>query len=52
MAFEPVVGSYLNYDENTWNRQSRCCQTVLRLKIFSNLMCATLMENSDEGLAV
>ena len=30
MAFEHAAGICLNYDENTWDRQSRCWQTVLR----------------------
>ena len=45
MAFEPLAGTYLSYEMNTSNRQSRCYQTVLRFKMFSNLICARLMEN-------
>ena len=33
IAFEPVVGISLSYDENTRDRQSTCYQTVLRFKI-------------------
>ena len=33
MEFEPVAGTYLNYEENTCDRQSTCYQTVLRFQI-------------------
>ena len=33
MVFEPVVEIYLNYDDNTYDRQSSYYQTVLRLQI-------------------
>ena len=56
-AFEPVVGIYLNYEENTCDRHSTCYQTVLRFQIwlidiFSNLICLGLMENKHERAAV
>ena len=50
IAFEPIVGTYLNYEENTCERQSTCYQTILRFSIwlremFSNWLCLGLMEN-------
>ena len=49
MAFEHLSGISLNYDENISERQSSCCQTVLRIHIslkvmFSNSVCLGLME--------
>ena len=37
MAFEPVAGTYLNYDENKCDR---------------NLICLALMENLDKNASV
>ena len=50
MAFGHVAGNYLNYNENTCDRQSTCYQTVLRFQIwltemFSNSICLLLMGN-------
>ena len=50
MAFEPFVGTYLNYGKNTYDRQSTCHQTLLTFHIslremVSNLICLGLMEN-------
>ena len=49
MAFKHVAGSSLNSDENTFYRQSKCYQAVLRFHIcvkqtFSNSICLGLME--------
>ena len=57
MAFEHVSGISLNYDKQTCERQSTCCQTVLRSQIwlkemFSNSICIGLMENLAESAAV
>ena len=54
MAFEHVAGICLNYDENTFQRQSTCYQAVLRFHIwlkvmFSNSMFRGLLENYDES---
>ena len=54
MAFEHIWGISLNSEENTWERQSTCYQTVLRIHIrlkelFFNLICLGLMENWDES---
>ena len=32
-ALEPVAGTYLNYDENTFDRKSTCCARILRFEI-------------------
>ena len=50
MAFEPFVGTYLNYGKNTYDRQSTCHQTLLTFHIslremVSNLISLGLMEN-------
>ena len=34
MAFERVVGIYLNYDKNTCDGKSTCYQAVLRFQIW------------------
>ena len=34
MAFEPVAGTYLYYEENSCDPQSTCYQTVLRSQIW------------------
>ena len=57
MTFEPVGGTYLNYDENACDRQSTCYQTVLSFQIwlremFSDLICPGLMESSNKSAAV
>ena len=33
MAFERVAGTYQNYEENTYDRQSACYQAVLIFQI-------------------
>ena len=50
VAFEHVSGISPNYDENRWERQSPCCEKVLKFHIskkemFSNSICLGLMEN-------
>ena len=50
MAIEYVAGIFLNYDENTCDRQSTCYEIVLRFYVtlkdmFSNSISLGLMEN-------
>ena len=57
MAFQHVSGISLNSEENTFERQSTCYQTVLRFDIwlkemFSNSASLRLTENSDESADV
>ena len=57
MAFEQVSWISLNYDENTFERQSTYYERVLRFhiwfkEIFSGSSCLGLMENLDESAAV
>ena len=57
MAFEHVGRIYLNYDENTCDRQLTCYETVLIFhgwleEMFSNSICLILMESPDESAAV
>ena len=57
MAFEHVARICFNYDENTFDLQSTCYQTVTKFQIsrkemFSNAICRGLMENLDESAAV
>ena len=57
LAFEPVAGTYLNYDESTCDRQSTYYQRILRFqiwlrKMFSNSIFLGLMETSDQIAAV
>ena len=56
MASEDVVGNSLNYDENSWDRQSRCYQKVLRFQmrlteICSSSICPLRMGNYDKSAA-
>ena len=49
MTFEHLAEIFLNYDENTCNRQSACYQTLQRFKIwrteiFPNTIFVALME--------
>ena len=57
MAVEHVAVVSLNYDENTYDPQSTCYETVLKFHIwlkemFCNSICLALMENQDESAAV
>ena len=57
MAFHHVSRIFLNYDENIWERQSTCYQTVLKFntsqkEIFSNWICLDLMEIDDVSTVV
>ena len=57
IAFEAVAGISLIYDENTYDRQSTCYQTVVRFRIwqreiFSNSISPTLIENWDKSAVV
>ena len=57
IALEPVAGISLNYDENTYDRQSLCYQGILRFEIwlreiFSNSTCLPLKENKNKNAAV
>ena len=57
MTFKHVAGSSRNSDENTFYRQSKCYQAVVRFRIclketFSNSICLSIMENWDKKAAV
>ena len=39
MVFERVPGIYVNYDENTCDRQSTCYQTVVKFQISLKERC-------------
>ena len=57
IAFEHVSGISRNSDENIWERQSTCYQTVLKFYIsqkemFSHCICLGLMKNYDESAGV
>ena len=55
-AFEHVARTSLNSDQNTFYRQSTCCQTALRFHIclremLSNSLSLGLIEYYDESAA-
>ena len=57
MAFKHVAGISLSYDENTYDRQWTCCQTVTRFHIwvkemFSNWIFLGFLEIKDESASV
>ena len=57
MTSEHVSGISVNYDENTWERQSTCYETVLRFHIWlkelsSDSICLVPIENPDESATV
>ena len=57
IAFEPVAGKSLIYDENTCGCQTSCYQTLLRLwiglrEMLSSSNSPTFMENWDKSAAV
>ena len=57
MTFQHVSGISLNYDDNIWERQSRCYKTVLKFhlwekEMFSNWIWPGLIENSDVSSAL
>ena len=56
MAFEDVAQSSLNYDDNIYDRETICYQTILRFHIwlkemFPNSICFGLIENWDKSAA-
>ena len=57
IAFQPIAGISLIYDEDTCDRQPTCYQTVPRFGIwlkdmFSNSICPILIENCNKTAGV